>query len=298
MLLSRRVFWVAALVATVALTSIAQAQPGGGGRGGRGGFGGGFGGGGFGGGGFGGQSTFSLIGRESVQKDLALDADHIAKAKALAEKYGTATREEFQKIGGFPQVNRDTPEEERNAKMKEWGEKAAAANKVVVDKLQPELDELLTDEQATRLEQIRVQALGGGAINDPVVAKALAITEEQKTKFASIREEYQKKGNELASAAGFGRGPGGGNGGDGGDREAARAKFTKFQEDQAKLREEQTKATADVLTAEQKEKLTALKGKEFDVASLRGGFGGPGGGRGPGGPGGGRPRGEGRPKAE
>lgn len=286
MLLSRRVFWVAAFVATVALTSIAQAQPGGG-RGGRG-FGGGFGGGGFGGGGFGGQNTFSLIGRESVQKDLALDADHTAKAKALSEKYGTATREEFQKLGR-PDIGRDTPEEERNAKMKEFGEKAAAATKAIVDKLQPELDELLTDEQATRLEQIRVQALGGGAINDPVVAKALAITEEQKTKFASVRDEFQKKSGELMREAGFGRGNGGGNAG-AGNGEEIRAKFTK-------LREEQTKATDDVLTAEQKEKLTALKGKEFDVASLRGGFGGPGGGRGPGGPGG-RPRGEGRPKAE
>jgi Spy/CpxP family protein refolding chaperone len=44
------------------------------------------------------------------------------------------------------------------------------------------------------------------------------------------------------------------------------------------LREEETKAVNEVLTKEQQDKLTALKGKEFDVSQLRG-RGGQGGGR-------------------
>mgnify|MGYP003350710069 CR=1 FL=1 len=74
----------------------------------------------------------------------------------------------------------------------------------------------------------------------------------------------------------------------------------------AKMRElsaTRDKDLAAVLTSDQSAQFEKMKGKEFDVAALRGGFGGPGGpgGGGPGAggrPGGGRPGAEGRPKTQ
>ena len=84
------------------------------------------------------------------------------------------------------------------------------------------------------------------------MVKALEITKEQQEKIATIIKDAQAKQGALTA--------------DGG-REAF-----------AKIREELTADLAKVLTADQTEKLTKLKGKAFDVSTL-GGRGGPGGGR-------------------
>ena len=134
----------------------------------------------------------------------------------------------------------------------------------VNEKYEPKLKEALTADQFKRLQEINVQAAGVDAVSDPRVAKELALTEEQTKKIADLRADYREKMRGL-----FGPGAG----------DDAR---TKMRE----LREEETKAVNEVLTKEQQDKLTALKGKEFDVSQLRG----------PGGPGGGGRRQ--RPKTE
>ncbi|HEY0981684.1 hypothetical protein [Schlesneria sp.] len=254
--------WMLCLVACLAFATAAQAQgPGGGRRGG--GFGGGFGGGGpFGGGG----GLFMLVNNEEVQKDLNLSSETTAKLKTVGEEYGVAMRESFSS-GGPPPNFREMSEEDRNKAFA----KMAEAGKAVSEKYVPKLKEALTADQYTRLQQINWQVMGTGALADPEVVKALAITKDETDKIAQLNREYGEKFREV-----FSQGPGGG-GAEG------REKF-------AELTKERDAKILGVLTKTQQEEFAKLKGKEFDVSALRRGFGGPGGrgpgGRGPGGPGG------------
>ena len=127
----------------------------------------------------------------------------------------------------------------------------AANAKKLNDKYAPKIKETLKPEQFERLQQISYQAAGTGVYTNADVVKALELTKEQQEKIATINKDAQAKQGALTA--------------DGG-REAF-----------AKIREEQTADLAKVLTAEQTEKLTKLKGKAFDVSTL--GRGGPGGGR-------------------
>lgn len=232
--------------------STLMAQPGGqgGGRGGRGGFGGG----GF-GGGMGG--ILSLISNEAVTKDLGVNEEVVGKLKKLSEEIraeqakARGTREEFAAI-------QNLPEEERNKKRAEMFAKSAEAAKKIQETYVPKLKEILSAEQVQRLHQIQWQSNPIGALADPEVIKAIDLKKEQTEKIAAVNKEAGEKTRELFSA--------GAGGGGAGNRE-------KMQE----INKKRDADIAAVLTAEQNEKLKTLKGKEFDVSKLRGGFGGPGG---------------------
>lgn len=199
----------------------------------------------------GGNSLIRLAGNEAVQKELGLGEAEKSKVETISQEYGDAMREEMQAAGGGGNFQ-DLSDDERQklfAKIREISTK-------VNETYEPKLKEALTADQFKRLQEISVQAGGVDAISDPRVAKELALTEEQTKKIADLRADYREKMRGLF-------GP------DAGDD--AR---TKMRE----LREEETKAVTEVLTKEQQDKLTALKGKEFDVSQLRG-RGGQGGGR-------------------
>jgi Spy/CpxP family protein refolding chaperone len=115
----------------------------------------------------------------------------------------------------------------------------------------PKLQAIVGADAVKRLKQIQIQAQGADAITSAAVAAELKLTDEQKKKLADLNTEYQTKQRELFTA--------------GGDQQERAAK-------QRELRTEQTTKATAVLTAEQKEKFTALKGKAFDVSTLR--FGG------------------------
>lgn len=176
-------------------------------------------------------------------------------AKAAVKKVNEAYREEVQKA-------------------------VEEATKSVNAKMAPQVKEALTAEQYKRLQQIRVQALRDGAFTDADVVKALGLKKEQQDKIADLGKEFGEKVRGL-----FGGGGGGGG-------------RTDFTEAQAKMKELNTEKEAkinEVLTKDQQDKFKALKGKEFDLASLQPRFGG-----GPGGGGGGRPGGgnNGRPTGD
>ena len=138
----------------------------------------------------------------------------------------------------------------------------------IAEEYKPKFAEILNKEQNERLQQIQWQVAG---LRDESLLKALNVSAEQTEKLKKIDTEAEAKIEALPR-------PQQGGGAEG------------FQERQTKMREindEANKARLEVLTAEQKEQLTKLKGKEFDVAQLRGGFG-----RG-GNAGGGRPGGAG-----
>ena len=106
---------------------------------------------------------------------------------------------------------------------------------------------LLSPEQLARLKQIRVQALGAGVLMDESIAKELSVTDDQVTKLQSAMRDMRQGG-------------GAGNPGE--------------------MRAKMTAKAMEILNAEQKAKLEALKGPAFDVSKLQ--MRGPGGGGRPG----------------
>jgi hypothetical protein len=103
---------------------------------------------------------------------------------------------------------------------------------------------LLSPEQLARLKQIRVQALGAGVLMDESIAKELSVTDDQVTKLQSAMRDMRQGG-------------GAGNPGE--------------------MRAKMTAKAMEILDADQKATLEALKGPAFDVSKLQ--MRGPGGGR-------------------
>ena len=208
-------------------------------------------GGGFGGGGFGARSVVSLAAIEAVQKDLEISADDVEKLKKLADVYRQDARSEFEKAGTGGGGFQNLTEEERTKLL----EKFAEIRKSLDAKFVPQLKEILTADQFTRLQQIQLQSQGNQALSSPEVVKALALTKEQQDQLKAVNEETGTKFRELFT-------------GGGGFNEETR---TKMQE----LGKERDAKLMAVLTDAQKEKFTSMKGKEFDVTQLQRGPGGP-----------------------
>ena len=158
------------------------------------------------------MSHASLLRQEAVQADLGLAADLKKKTDEQRQKWM----------------------EERRARNAEDDKKIAG---------------LLDAKQLERLKQIRVQALGAGALMDETLTKELSITDDQVAKFQSAMQEMRQGG-----------GGGGGNPGE--------------------MRAKMTAKAMEILSADQKAKLEALKGPAFDVSKLQ--MRGPGGGGRPG----------------
>lgn len=215
------------------------------GRGGRGGFGGGR-----------MSGVLSLLNNEEVHKELALDEATGTSLKKVLEAASTEARTEMGD-GGGREAFRNLSDTERAAKMKELQAKGAEVQAKIVAKYQPQVKEILTPAQFERAQQIYWQTSTVQALNDPELVRALEVTKEQQDKIAAVGKEFDEKRRELFSA-----GPGQGGGG-----------FEKM----AELNKERDTKVIDVLTAEQKEKFTKLKGKEFDTSKLRGRGGRPGG---------------------
>lgn len=246
-LASRRLLAVAvsALLLTVS-TAWAQQNQGQQGQGrfqGRGGF--------FGGRG-GGSDWFVLLANEKVQKDLEVVDEQKADLKKIGEETQAKTREIYTGVN-FREMS--------EAEREKLGEKREA----VASQARKKVEETLLPHQVERLKQISLQVRGTSALNDPEVAKALGITEEQKAQMDKVREETFSRPRE--------------GGQQGGDREALRQRFEE-------MRKQFQEKTLAVLTAEQRAKLEKMKGEKIDLdpSELRTGFGGgQGGGRRPGG---------------
>jgi hypothetical protein len=224
-----------------------------------------------------------LAGIPAVQKEIALEGENAEKVQKVLDSFREEMMAEVEKaglgFGGFSQLA-DLKPEEREAKMREMGEKRMALMTKVNEKFIPQLKQVLTDAQFERLQQIGWQAAGSLALSGPDLGKALDLTKEQQKKIADINKDYGDKQAELrrnafggggaAGAGGGGAGPGGGPGG---------GMFAKIQE----LNKERDGKALEALSKEQQEKYAKLKGKPFDLAQLMP--------MGPGGPGRGGPAG-------
>ena len=203
----------AALLATLLTTDASAQPPGGRGRG------------------MGGMmSHASLLRQEPVQADIGLSADLKKKIASELPERGPGGG------GGNP---RDMSDEQRQ----KWMEERRARNTEDDKKIAG----LLDTKQLARLKQIRVQALGAGALMDESIAKELSVTDDQVSKLQSAMRDMRQGG-------------GGGNPGE--------------------MRAKMTAKAMEILDADQKAKLEALKGPAFDVSKLQ--MRGPGGGGRPG----------------
>lgn len=177
------------------------------------------------------MSHASLLRQDAVQAELGLSADLKAKLATELPDRGP---------GGGGGNFRDMTDEQRQ----KWMEERRARNTEDDKKIAG----LLSPEQLTRLKQIRIQALGAGALMDETLTKELSITDDQIAKFQSAMRDMRQ---------------GGGGGGNPGE-----------------MRAKMTAKAMEILDADQKAKLETLKGPAFDVSKLQ--MRGPGGGGRPG----------------
>ncbi len=203
------------------------------------------------------MGLFGILRDKKVQEELDLTEEQIEKLKTLGQKLrgemrqrSTNMRQQWDKI-------RDLTPEQRRAKLKELREKADEDMEKARDRwaermatVKKELAEILQSAQLERLEQIHLQWRGIRAIEDPDVAKALGITDEQKEKLEALRKEIAEKRQELfRSLQDLSREE---------RRETMRAKTTELMKDaEQKL--------LDVLSTEQRDKLEKMKGEKFEL---------------------------------
>jgi len=227
----------AAFLAAVCLSSTANAQ--------RGGFRGGFGGGGL----------TQILGIEGVDKELELTEEQQNNIKSLTAEIQKGRQESS---GNFDY--RNASEDER-AEFRQKMEKVAAD---ISKKEKEQLGDILLKHQMERLEELRIQRTGIGALSDPAVIEKLDISKDQQAKIQAVQEGIQTKMREARS------------GGGGFNRE-------QFQ----KLREDSDKEILAVLDSSQQKTFEKMKGETFEFPQRQSGGRGQGGGR----PQGGRPQG-------
>ena len=113
---------------------------------------------------------------------------------------------------------------------------------------EPKIAEILKPEQLARLKQIHLQVAGVQGLNNPEVVKALALTDDQRSKIKALQDDARTKMQGMQGMS----------------REERMAKMLE-------IRKENMAKALEILTPPQKEQFTKLQGAkfEFDFSSLR-----------------------------
>ena len=112
---------------------------------------------------------------------------------------------------------------------------------------------MLTAEQYVRLRQIHWQQLGLQALNDADVAKALAITKDQKEQLIAVELAFFKNVRELLNPP---------------DGRPVGPVPTEIQKKMKLARDEQETKVNQILTQVQRDQFAELKGKPFELELL------------------------------
>src|SRR3954462_337150 len=190
------------------------------------------------------NTLVSLAANDAVQKDLGVSGDTVTRLNALGDEYRNASQKTFTALGIDYSAISDLPALERAAETKKVSEKTAEVNRKLTADFMPKLAEVLSPAQIHRLKQIQLQASGIDVWTEPEFAKALQLSDEQQAKLTELRTDYSRRQQLLD-----------------GD----------FQQRFARIRElntERDNKGLELLTADQKAKLTDLKGQAFDVSQL------------------------------
>jgi DNA-binding transcriptional MerR regulator len=204
-----------------------------------------------------------LLQIEKVREDAEILDEQVEDIKTAVDK----VRQDARTNQGERPNFRELTEAQREEFFKKFREQQETTNK----KIQEAIEDVLLPQQVERLNEIRLQIQGVGALLTEPVQKELKITAEQKTKFTEIQKETQEKGQELFSGVRelF----------QGGDREKAQAAMQEIREKMTNMQKETEKSILGVLTDSQKKEFEKMKGKPVEISQeelrpSRGGQGG------------------------
>lgn len=201
-----------------------------------------------------GSSPASLLTNKSVREEIKLDEEQIKDLEAKTkERVGGDFQERIAKLTEKAKQLEGVAEDKLDEKVREVFKEEIAAP-------MQEAEKVLKPEQVKRLKQIHFSNRGIGLFSDAEYAKALKVTDDQKTKAKEIQTELNKDLREL----GGGR-PGGGG------RPMAPSKET--LEKMATLRKEAKEKAMALLTDDQKKVYKDMAGEPFEVKQEAGRFG-------------------------
>lgn len=273
-----KLFTLATALMAMVIVPVVHAQPGGGrqgggrqgGQGGQGGRG-------------GGQNNISinqLLQSEKVRNEAEIFDEQVEELKQASDKIRAEARANQGERPDF----RNLSEEQR----RELFEKFRTNSEETQKKVNAAVEEILLPHQLERLEEIRMQLLGTGALLLEPVQKKLKITDTQKAKFEEISSSTREKSQEMFGGVReqFQQ--------LGGDREKIQAMMAEIREKMETVQKEAEKNMVETLTAAQKKQFEEMKGKPFEISreELRPQRPGGQGGQRPGGQGGQRPQGQ------
>jgi Spy/CpxP family protein refolding chaperone len=117
-----------------------------------------------------------LLMNESVQEELKLSDDQIAKIQGVVPKVQRKHAQEFAQL--------------RNLSPSERHQKGSEMMKAFNDEIFKGLGDTLKPDQIKRLKEIDLQEQGARAFADPEIATALKLTDAQKEKIKSINDDF------------------------------------------------------------------------------------------------------------
>lgn len=167
---------------------------------------------------------------------IARDAPAVAKIRTMSRDMHKEVQEELARLVPDGQSNRQ--------------ELVTKAQASVQAKYDPQLKKLLTPEQYTRLKQIYWQSMGVNILNDPEVATALEITQEQREKLVALNRDLLRSAIQALNRPG-------------GPAEGVNKKVRELGDSWAKN-------VREILSEEQQKKLTANEARLFNPVALSG----------------------------
>ncbi len=186
-------------------------------------------------------SFLGLLSAEKVQKELKLSDAQVTKIRETGKKLGAEMWEPLARVRKIP--DRKTAWVKMNEVLNQFDEKA-----------RDQLRDVLSEEQLTRLYQIRLQVRGPlYGLNNSWIAEKLKLTGEQAKRAAAIRTAMQDEIYQLLS------GP------SDASPEQPHRKMAELGEKYNKVRRRADKQALGLLTPEQKEALEKLKGEKFEL---------------------------------
>lgn len=211
-------------------------------------------------GGFGGRMFGGMMGGGSVSEVnlLAMEEvlDHLQDSYELSD-------EAREKIMGHAQDAQDELQEERRAIMSDARNMGQDERAAAMEELQEITEEINTDtfrtikkqlnkKQLGRLNELKIQRMGVGALQDPVIQEMLEFDDAQIDQMEAAKKKAEERGREMMEdmRAQF-------QSGGGFDREAMRESMMQMQE-------ANRKDVMDCLTDKQKETFEKMQGEKFD----------------------------------
>jgi len=190
------------------------------------------------GGGRGVLSLAQLVTNKSVETELKMTEEQIAKFKTINDDVNAKYKDELDKAGKDFKAKAEV--------RKKINEEATTA-------VTKDLATILKPEQVKRLKQIELQVQGLTALTSDTVAKDLALTDEQKTKIKGLTDDLATDTAAIFKDAGK-------------DFKAAFKKVTE-------MRTATFEKATSTLTDDQKKKWKDMTGDKFDLVVGKGGKG-------------------------